>query len=207
MDLQHSCTWNHHLWAPWTKGKCPLCFILLFCPCWIPWSTASGIKMSMFSWWKYLRIFLWSDITWTWYLRAAAAAAKLLQPCPTLCNPIDCSSPGSPIPVILQARILNWVAISFSNSRKWKIKVKSLSLVFAYYTVWIYGSLTSKSLPELTIWLKISFMLCNIAQTCMPPTMPFIGLGVYLSAYCPKCTIMFMKIIPMHVFHCHICRT
>ena len=51
---------------------------------------------------------------------AAAAAAKSLQSCPTLCNPIDGSPPGSPIPGILQARILEWVAISFSNAWKWK---------------------------------------------------------------------------------------
>ena len=47
---------------------------------------------------------------------AAAAAAKLLQLCPTLCDPIDSSPPGSPIPGILQARTLEWVAISFSNA-------------------------------------------------------------------------------------------
>jgi len=47
---------------------------------------------------------------------AAAAAAKSLQSCPTLCNPIDGSPPGSPIPGILQARTLEWVAISFSNA-------------------------------------------------------------------------------------------
>ena len=56
---------------------------------------------------------------------AAAAAAKLLQLCPTLCNPIDGSPPGSPVPGIRQARILEWVAISFSNAWKWKVKVKS----------------------------------------------------------------------------------
>ena len=63
------------------------------------------------------------------HLWAAAAAAKLLQSCPTLCNPIDGSPPGSAIPGILQARILEWVAISFSNAWKWKVKVKSLSRV------------------------------------------------------------------------------
>ena len=47
---------------------------------------------------------------------AAAAAAKLLQSCPTLCDPIDGSPPGSPIPGILQARTLEWVAVSFSNA-------------------------------------------------------------------------------------------
>ena len=59
----------------------------------------------------------------------AAAAAKSLQPCLTPCDPIDVSPPGSPVPRILQARTLEWVAISFSNARKWKVKVKSLSHV------------------------------------------------------------------------------
>ena len=61
---------------------------------------------------------------------AAAAAAKSCQSCPTLCDPIDGSPPGSPVPGILQARILEWVAISFSNAWKWKVKVKSLSCVW-----------------------------------------------------------------------------
>ena len=50
--------------------------------------------------------------------RATAAAAKSLQSCPTLCDPIDVSPPGSPVPGILQARTLEWVAISFSNAGK-----------------------------------------------------------------------------------------
>ena len=56
-------------------------------------------------------------------------AAKSLQSCPTLCDPIDRSPPGSPIPGILQARTLEWVAISFSNAWKWKVKEKLLSRV------------------------------------------------------------------------------
>ena len=59
----------------------------------------------------------------------AAGAAKSLQSCPTLCDRIDGSPPASPIPGILQARALEWVAISFSNASKWKVKVKSLSRV------------------------------------------------------------------------------
>ena len=58
---------------------------------------------------------------------AAAAAAASFQSCLTLCNPVDGSPPGSAIPGILQARTLEWVAISFSNAWKWKVKVKSLS--------------------------------------------------------------------------------
>ena len=68
--------------------------------------------------------------------KAPAAAAKLLQSCPTLCDPIDGSPPGSPIPGILQARTLEWVAISFSNAGKWKVKVKSLSCVWLLATSW-----------------------------------------------------------------------
>ena len=67
---------------------------------------------------------------------AAAAAAKSLQSCPTLCDPIDSSPPGSPIPGILQARTLEWVAISFSNAWKWKVKVKLLSHVRLFTTPW-----------------------------------------------------------------------
>ena len=51
-----------------------------------------------------------------YFIYAAAAAAKSLQSCPTLCDPIDSSLPGSPVPGILQARTLEWVAISFSNA-------------------------------------------------------------------------------------------
>ena len=67
---------------------------------------------------------------------AAPAAAKSLQSCPSLCNPIDGSPPGSPIPGILQARTLEWVAISFSSAWKWKVKVKSLSRVRLLATPW-----------------------------------------------------------------------
>ena len=66
----------------------------------------------------------------------AAAAAKSLQSCPTLWDPRDGSPPGSPIPGILQARTLEWVAISFSNAWKWKVKVKSLSCVQLLATPW-----------------------------------------------------------------------
>ena len=66
----------------------------------------------------------------------AAAAAKLLQSCLTLCNPTDGSPPGSSVPGILQARTLEWVAISFSNAGKWKVKVKSLRRVPLLATPW-----------------------------------------------------------------------
>ena len=71
-----------------------------------------------------------------WTEEPAAAAAKSLQSCPTLCDPIDGSPPGSTIPGILQARTLEWVAISFSNAWKWKGKVKSLSSVQLFTSPW-----------------------------------------------------------------------
>ena len=67
---------------------------------------------------------------------ASAATAKLLQSCLTLCDPIDGSPPGSPVPGILQARTLEWVAISFSNAWKGKVKVKSLSRGWLFVTPW-----------------------------------------------------------------------
>ena len=66
----------------------------------------------------------------------AAAAAKSLQSCRTLCDPIDVSPRGSPIPGILQARTLEWVAISSSNAGKWKVRVKLLSHVRLLATPW-----------------------------------------------------------------------
>ena len=76
---------------------------------------------------RYLQIFA---------IPTTAAAAKLLHSCPTLCDPIDSSPPGFPIPGILQARTLEWVAISFCNAWKWKVKVKLLSRVWLLETPW-----------------------------------------------------------------------
>ena len=69
-------------------------------------------------------------------ITATAAAAKSLQSCPTLCDHIDGSPPASTVPGILQARTLEWVAISLSNASKWKVKVKSLSRVRFFATPW-----------------------------------------------------------------------
>ena len=69
-------------------------------------------------------------------IRQHAAAAKSHKSCPTLCNPIDSSPPGSPIPGILQARTVEWVATSFSSAWKGKVKVKSLSHVGLLATPW-----------------------------------------------------------------------
>ena len=105
-----TCTWAG-TWAPWGRHFC------LFpggttLESWLPWVMRSRP------------------------LSFVLAAAKSLQSCATLCDPIDGSPPGSPVPGILQARTLEWVAISFSNAWKWKVKVKSLSHVRLLATPW-----------------------------------------------------------------------
>ena len=67
---------------------------------------------------------------------ATTTTTKSLRSCPTLCDPIDSSPPGSPVPGILQARTLEWVAISFSSAWKWEVEVKSLSRVQLLATPW-----------------------------------------------------------------------
>ena len=91
--------------------------------------------------WINITLFLPSDVNDFYFFflpnfSAAAAAAKSLQLDPTLCDLIDGSPPGSPVPEILKARTLEWVAISFSNAWKWKVKVKSLSCVQLFATAW-----------------------------------------------------------------------
>ena len=80
------------------------------------------------------------------FVKHAVAAAKSLQSCPTLCDPTDGSPSGSPVPGILQARTLEWVAISFSNAWKWKVKVKSLSCVWLLETPWTVAHQASPSM-------------------------------------------------------------
>ena len=87
-------------------------------------------KLSVSSWLNFGRLYVSRNFS------ISSVAAKSLQSCPTLCNPIDGSPPGSPVPGILQVRTLEWVAISFSNAGKWKVKVKSLSRVRLLETPW-----------------------------------------------------------------------
>ena len=86
--------------------------------------------------------------------KIAAAAAKSLQSCPTLCDPIDGSPPGPAVHGILQARTLEWVAISSSNAWKWKVKVKSLSHVRLLATPWTaaYQAPPSKGFSRQEYW-------------------------------------------------------
>ena len=87
----------------------------------------------------------------------AAAAAKSLQSCPTLCDPRDGSPSGSPVPGILQARTPEWVAISFSNAWKWKVKGKSLSRVRLLVSPWTAADQASLSMWSRQEWVAISF--------------------------------------------------
>ena len=111
----------------------------------------------------------------------AAAAAASLQLCPTLCNPIDGSPSGSPIPGILQARTLEWVAISFSNAWKWRVKVKLLSRVRLLATPWTtaYQALPSMGFSRQEYW---SGCRCLLQLHCLYAFRMFPCLG-----YCKEC--------------------
>ena len=107
----------------------------------------------------------------------SAAAAKSLQSCLTLCDPIDISPPGSPAPGILQARTQEWVAISFSNAWKWKVKVKSLSRVRLLATPWTaaHQAPSSTGFSKQEYWSGVPYSLmtrvyvggCHPLVTCL----------------------------------------
>ena len=105
----------------------------------------------------------------------AAATAKSLQSCPTLCNPIDGSSPGFPVPGILQARTLEWVAISFSNAWKWKVKVKSLSRIRLFATPWTaaYQAPPSMGFSRQEYWSGVPFLLLFQMFESLTFTLPY----------------------------------
>ena len=123
----------------------------------------------------WLKSFFLRELYLFYSLLPAAAAAKSLQSCPTLCDPTDGSLLGSSVPGILQARTLEWVAISFSNAWKWKVKVKSLSHARLLVTPWTTAYQASPSmgfsrqeywsgvpLPSPSLlprWLQITFVV------------------------------------------------
>ena len=126
---------SHPCFLPWCLYVCSLRLCLYFCFA----NRLIFIIFSIFYIYNYYTIFVFLRLTLlctTVSAAAAAAAAKSLQSCPTLCDPIDGSPPGSTIPGMLQARTLEWVAISFSNAWNWKVKVKSLSHVWLLVTPW-----------------------------------------------------------------------
>ena len=112
----------YHLW--WQADSLPLS------PALNPYNTIKieELQFMFYSWRKRSKLSL--------LLNYIAAAAKLLQSCPTLCSPIDSSPPGSTVPGTLQARTLEWVTISFSNAWRWKVKGKSLRHVQLFTTPW-----------------------------------------------------------------------
>ena len=96
--------------------------------------------------------------------------AKSLQLCPTLCDPIDGSPPGSPVPGILQARTPEWVATSFSNAWKWKVKAKSLSRVRLLATPWTaaYQAPPSMGFSRQKYWSGVQRSRPHLLQLKVP---------------------------------------
>ena len=129
--------------------------------------TNRNIRMNCY--WSYIfPLFFTYAICVNLYMQIllAATAAKSLQSCLTLCDPIDGNPPGSPVPGILQARTLEWGAISFSHAWKWKVKVKSLSHVRPSATPWIaaYQAPPSMGFSRQEYWSGLSLpSLANCA--------------------------------------------
>ena len=123
------CLCHHHIKVTGLKSTFHLCPVLLVN---ITHASVSEEILAVLQ--QCYKLLFW--VTSKSYKFLFAAAAKSLQSCPTLCDPIDGSPPGSPIPGILQARTLEWVAIAFSSAWKWKVKVKSLSPVRLFMTPW-----------------------------------------------------------------------
>jgi len=105
-------------------------------------------------------------------------AAKSHQLCPTLCDPIDGSPPGSSVPGIFQARTLEWVAIAFSNAWKWKVKVKSLSCVQLLATQWTAAHQAPPS---------IGFSRQEYWSGVPLPSLIYIYIYVYIKNVCDIC--------------------
>ena len=110
--------------------------------------------------------------------------AKSLQSCPTLCDPIDGSPPGSPVPGILQVRTLERVAISFSSAWKWKVKVKSLSHVWLFVTPWTAAHQAPLSMgfsrPRVLEWVPVPSHLFWFMYKLIPKHLYFITGNLHL---------------------------
>ena len=173
--MQETWVWSLGQEDPLEKGIATHSSILTWR---IPWTEKSGGLQSM-GWQR---------------ARCANANAKSLQSCPTLCDPIDGSPPGSTIPGILQARILEWVAISFSNAWKRKVKVKSLSHVRLLATPWTaaYQAPLSMDFPGKSTGVGCHCLLrarCDLTNN----TFFFAGIMVTLKILERKCSLSLFK--------------
>ena len=123
------------------------------------------------------------------FLKTAAAAAKSLQSCPTLCDTRHGSPPGSPVPGILQAWTLEWVAISFSNAWKWKVKVKSLSRVRLLATPWTaaYQAPPSMGFSKQEYWSGVPLPSPSPIFKQGQMTFPVIWISVQFSSVAQSC--------------------
>ena len=133
-------------------------------------------------------------------LEVHAAAAKSLQSCPTLCDPIDGSPPGSPFPGMLQARTLERVAISFSNAWKWKVKVKSLSHVQLLETPWTaaYQVPPSMGYSRQEYWSGVPLPSCLFSVYNLVPCIPQRETEmIYFYLAIKKITKQWKRIIPV----------
>ena len=137
---------------------------------------------------------------------AAAAAAKSLQSCPTLCDPIDGSPPDSPVPGILQARTLEWVAISFSNTWKWKVKVKLLSRVWVLATPWtaVHQAPPSMGFSRQEYWSGVPLIPSLSHSVVFPYFFALIAEEGFLISSCYSlelCIQMFISFLFSFAFH------
>ena len=123
-----------------------------------------------------------------------AATAKSHQSCPTLCDPIDGSPLGSSVPGILQARTLEWDVISFSNTWKWKVKVKSLSHIWLSATPWTAAYQAPQSISQATVleWGAIAFS--NGGKTKEK-------ISVYDFVFNNICACFYYYLISIHLFN------
>ena len=140
-------------------------------------------------------------IKWVWDINTpfhlVGTAAKSLQSCLTLCDPTDSSPPGSPVPGILQATTLEWVAISFSNAWKWKVKVKSLSCIWLFVTPWTaaYQAPLSMGFSRQEYWSGVS--LPSLGSPIFKLIGNFLNVNIL---YKILHLLLFLRKIP----HCHV---
>ena len=131
------------------------------------------------------------------------AAAKSLQSCLTLCDPLDCSPPGSAVPGILQARTLEWAAISFSNAWKWKVKVKSLSRVWLFTTPW-----TAAHQAPLPMGFSRQEYWSGLPLPSPTSLLTFVICGLFDDGHSDRCEMIswfwlaFLQLVMLNTFSC-----